>query len=147
MDLPPWAFRVKEEADRKKEKAAEEALASQAKPAPKRKAAEPLGEGKLRLRSDEHVTGKLANRLKRGQRKDEEEMDRVIAQAESIGSVAELAEQGIKPLMVMADSRYTEIQRDAAAALYSLAISEKNQARVACVWQPACGSLRVAARA
>lgn len=64
-----------------------------------------LGEGKLRLSSSEHVSAHLAQRLANGQRKDDAELKRVLTQAESIGSVDELAEHGIKPLMVMADSR------------------------------------------
>lgn len=43
------------------------------------------------------------------------------------GSAHQIAERGIKPLMGMAESRYKEIQRDAAAALYSLSISDSNK--------------------
>ena len=39
----------------------------------------------------------------------------------------DLAEKGIKPLLLMSESRYTVIQRDAAVALYSLSINEDNK--------------------
>ena len=81
-----------------------------------------------RPRLDAAVSNESLAPASREPGKNAPEMRRVLDQAESIGSVDELAEHGIKPLMVMADSRYTEIQRDAAAALYSLAISDKNKA-------------------
>lgn len=66
-------------------------------------------------------------RLEHGQRKDDAELARVLTSNTTVGSANLLAERGIKPLMDMAESRYKEIQRDAAAALYSLSISDNNK--------------------
>ena len=38
-----------------------------------------------------------------------------------------LAEKGIKPLILMSESRYIEIQRDAAVAMFSLSINDDNK--------------------
>eukprot|EP01052_Picozoa_sp_SAG31_P033626 SAG31_NODE_3825_length_3848_cov_1.551614_2_plen_95_part_00 len=55
----------------------------------------------------------------------------------SIGSVDELAEHGIKPLMVMADSRYTETQRDA-AAVWRCAVQLPSSALASDLWLNDC---------
>lgn len=87
-----------------------------------------LGSGRLTLLSGEHLSRHMEQRLTYGQKADDALLARAIAQAEeSDGTSDTLAERGIKPLMRMAESVYTEIQRDAAAALYSLSISDKNK--------------------
>jgi hypothetical protein len=140
-DLPPWSMRG--------------GMGASPKPmSPRTRRVQSLGTGKYCLHSDEHVSKHLAQRyartphhrtrpvaprgvvlraralgrrLEHGQRKDEDELARVLTSSTSVGSVNQIAERGIKPLMEMAESRYTEIQRDAAAALYSLSISDGNK--------------------
>ena len=93
---------------------------------------EEMGEGELRLTSTEHVSWQLQRRLKAGQKYDDHMLSEAIKQAESVLSGQRngedsLAEKGIKPLVLMSESRYTVIQRDAAVALYSLSINEDNK--------------------
>jgi hypothetical protein len=93
---------------------------------------EAAGEGELRLASTEHVSWQLQRRLKSGQKFDDHLLADAVKQAESVLSGQRngednLAEKGIKPLVLMSESRYTVIQRDAAVALYSLSINEDNK--------------------
>ena len=117
LDLPPWSAR----------KAAGKAGAERAR-SPRRRV-QALGSGEFCLHSDEHVSRRLAQRLEHGQVKDDAKLARAIDHSNSTGSASAnlLAERGIKPLMGMAESPYREIQRDVAAALYSLSISDKNK--------------------
>ena len=124
LDLPPWSMRGGMSRD-----AAGGPGGGERKPATPRsgRRVQSLGAGQYCLHSDEHVSKHLAQRLEHGQRKDEAELARVLTSNTAVGSANLLAERGIKPLMAMAESRYKEIQRDAAAALYSLSISDKNK--------------------
>ena len=86
----------------------------------------------LRLKCDEHISFHLKRRLKVGQRFDEELLTNASKQAESVLSGQRdgqdsLAEKGIKPLILMSESRYIEIQRDAAVAMFSLSINDDNK--------------------
>ena len=87
----------------------------------------------MMLRSLEHASLYLQQRLANGSRKDDVALQ--IALDSTVGMMADrdgqdsLVENGIKPLMAMAESRYTEIQRDAAAALYSLSINDDNKVK------------------
>lgn len=90
------------------------------------------GEHELQLSSSEHISWQLERRLRSGQKHDDEELSRALKQAESILSGQrngedDLTEKGIKPLVLMSESRYAVIQRDAAVALYSLSINENNK--------------------
>jgi hypothetical protein len=88
-------------------------------------------DGGLRLVSMEHASWALARRLAKGQQLDEQQMQDAIDNCNELlaekGGQDELLERGIKPLMNMSESRYTEIQRDAASALYSLSINADNK--------------------
>ena len=93
---------------------------------------EEIGEHELRLSSVEHASWQLQRRLRSGQKHDEEQLSRAVKQAESILSGQRhgednLTEKGIKPLVLMSESRYLVIQRDAAVALYSLSINDDNK--------------------
>lgn len=85
----------------------------------------------MMLRSWEHASQFLQQRLANGSRKDDEAL--AIALDSTVGLLANrdgvdsLVENGIKPLLAMAESQYVEIQRDAAAALYSLSINDDNK--------------------
>lgn len=90
------------------------------------------GEHELRLSSTEHISWQLQRRLRLGQKHDDEQLSSAIKKAESVLSGQRsgedyLAEKGIKPLVLMSESRLTVIQRDAAVALYSLSINEDNK--------------------
>jgi hypothetical protein len=88
----------------------------------------------LHLRSMEHVSSALQRRLERGQGTDDAQMLQALNQSQGIllGKASDaLIQKGIKPLMVMSESRYTEIQRDSASALHSLAINKENKVGIA----------------